>query len=701
MKRLDTIATIAIGLLTLGLLAGCRGDSAPDAGSEAEDRQAGAAVPVQLGGLRLPSDTVRFSVLIQGNEAGSEEMWVDETGHVRFHFAFNDRGRGPDLDARVGLNERGIPVVIETSGVDYLKSPVEERFQLQGSTATWKNQGEDGSRELDGDALFIPMNGTPAMGALAARALLQAPDWRLPLLPAGDMYLEKVEDRRFERTSETGTESITATQYAISGLGFSPSYVWLDEAGLYFGSADGWFGVVREGWDAALPEMHAAQQERNAAWLGQLAEDLPERPTVAVAIQGARLFDPHTLSMTPGVTVVVEGNRIAAVGPDGEVSIPSEARVVDAEGKTLLPGLFDMHVHLSPIDGVLHMAAGVTTVRDMANDIDQLLDMRQRFDDGTAIGPRVIMAGFMDGPGPYAGPTKVLVDTEAEIREWIARYDSLGYEQIKIYSSIETELVPAITDAAREHGMKVSGHIPAFMTAEQAVLQGFSEITHANMLFLNFQGDTLDTRTPARFTAVAQYGAELDLESDSVQDFLQLLKDREVIVDPTVSIWEGMFTGRPGEVSPNFESVADRLPPTVRRGYLAGGLPVPDEMDMRYRESFQRILDMVAEVYEQGITIVPGTDAMAGFALHRELELYERAGIPAAQVLRIATLGSAEVAGRADQLGSIEPGKLADMILVDGDPTARMSDIRNVRLVMKDGVLFDAASLYRAIGVAP
>jgi imidazolonepropionase-like amidohydrolase len=405
--------------------------------------------------------------------------------------------------------------------------------------------------------------------------------------------------------------------------------------------------------------------------------------------------------VTPGVTVVVEGSRIAAVGPDGEVSIPAGARVVEAEGKTLLPGLFDMHVHLSPIDGILHMAAGVTTVRDMANDIDQLLDMRQRFDDGTAIGPRVIMAGFMDGPGPYAGPTKVLVDTEAEIREWIARYDSLGYEQIKIYSSIQTELVPAITDAAREHGMKVSGHIPAFMTAEQAVMQGFGEITHANMLFLNFQGDTLDTRTPARFTAVAQYGAELDLESDSVQDFLQLLKDREVIVDPTVSIWEGMFTGRPGEVSPNFEPVADRLPPTVRRGFLAGGLPVPDEMDMRYRESFQRILDMVAEVYEQGITIVPGTDAMAGFALHRELELYERAGIPAAQVLRIATLGSAEVAGRADQLGSIEPGKLADMILVDGDPTARMSDIRNVRLVMKDGVLFDAASLYRAIGVAP
>jgi imidazolonepropionase-like amidohydrolase len=311
------------------------------------------------------------------------------------------------------------------------------------------------------------------------------------------------------------------------------------------------------------------------------------------------------------------------------------------------------------------------------------------------------MAGFMDGPGPFAGPTKVLVDTETEIRDWIDRYAELGYEQIKMYSSIQPELVPTIVDAAHSHGMRVSGHIPAFMTASQAVRAGFDEIQHVNMLFLNFLGDTLDTRTPLRFSAVAQHAVELDLNADSVQSFIRLLRERDVVVDPTVGIFDAMFRARPGSVSPQFAAIADRLPPTVRRGYLNGGLPVPEGMDGRYRESAGRMLDLVFELYRQGVRIVPGTDAMAGFALHRELELYERAGIPAPEVLRIATLGAAEIAGRADVLGSIEPGKLADLILVDGDPSVRMADIRNVDLVMKDGVLYDPAALYAAVGVLP
>jgi imidazolonepropionase-like amidohydrolase len=221
------------------------------------------------------------------------------------------------------------------------------------------------------------------------------------------------------------------------------------------------------------------------------------------------------------------------------------------------------------------------------------------------------------------------------------------------------------------------------------------------MLFLNFLGDTLDTRTPLRFTAVAQHAVELDLDADSVQSFIGLLRERDVVVDPTVGIFEAMFTARPGTVSPQFAAVADRLPPSVRRGYLAGGLPVPDGMDGRYRESAGRMLDLVFELYRQGVRIIPGTDAMAGFALHRELELYQRAGIPAPEVLRIATLGSAEVAGRDDVLGSLEPGKLADLILVDGDPTVRIEDIRKIDLVMKDGVIYDPEALYAALGVAP
>jgi len=644
-----------------------------------------------------PGDTLRYAVLMQGNAAGHEAIWTEADGSHRFHFEFNDRGRGPDLDAAVTVDASGTPVAVEIEGVNYLKVPVEERYSLVEGHAEWSAPGETGEADVDGPALYLAMNGTPGMNALAFRALLAAPGGSLPLLPAGEARIVEAERRVFE----TGGGTLAATLYELHGIAFAPTYAWLGDDGRFVGTRTGWVDIVREGFEDALEEMAEIQQSRESEWLAGLAATLPERPESGFAITGATLFDPSSLTTRPGMTVVVEGDRIAAVGPDGEVDIPADARTIDAGGRTLLPGLHDMHVHLSPVDGILHIAAGVTSVRDLANNTDQLLNLRGRIEEGTAIGPRVTMAGFMDGPGPFAGPTKVLVDEEEEARDWIRKYADMGYEQIKIYSSIDPELVPAIADETHKQGLRLSGHIPAHMTAEGAVRAGFDEIQHANMLFLNFLGDTLDTRTPVRFTEVARKGAELDPAADSVQRFIDLLVERDIVVDPTVMIFEGMFTGRPGQVTPGLAAVAERLPPTVRRGLTAGGLPVPEGMEARYRASHRRMLDLVAELHRRGVRIVPGTDAMAGFALHRELELYAEAGIPPAEVLRIATLGSAEVLGRQEELGTIEVGKLADLVLVDGDPTSSLAALRRTWLVVKGGALYDPARLYEAIGVAP
>jgi imidazolonepropionase-like amidohydrolase len=168
-----------------------------------------------------------------------------------------------------------------------------------------------------------------------------------------------------------------------------------------------------------------------------------------------------------------------------------------------------------------------------------------------------------------------------------------------------------------------------------------------------------------------------------------------------VAVFEEMFLGRPGQVSPGYEAIAARLPPQVRRGLLQGGLPVPEGMDERYRASFEAMLAMVRLLHEAGVRMVAGTDAFAGFALHRELELYVRAGIPAARVLQMATLGAARLLGRDAELGSIAPGKLADLVLVDGEPIWNIPDIRKVELVLKDGKLFRSAELYRAVGIQP
>jgi imidazolonepropionase-like amidohydrolase len=204
----------------------------------------------------------------------------------------------------------------------------------------------------------------------------------------------------------------------------------------------------------------------------------------------------------------------------------------------------------------------------------------------------------------------------------------------------------------------------------------------------------------ARFTEVSAHGAEIDPGSAQVKAFIHLLLEHKTVVDPTLAIFEGDLD-RPGKVSVGYAAVADRMPAQIRRGFLYGGLPVPAGMDQRYRDSFQQMLKMAKTFYDSGITLVAGTDSLAGFTLHRELELYQQAGIPAPKVLQLATFGAARVMKRESEVGSIASGHLADVILVDGDPSRSISDIRKVKTVVKDGVVYQTADLDRALGVKP
>jgi imidazolonepropionase-like amidohydrolase len=374
--------------------------------------------------------------------------------------------------------------------------------------------------------------------------------------------------------------------------------------------------------------------------------------------------------------------------------------VIEARGKTLVPGLWDMHAHVTGNDGLLNLAAGVTTVRDLANDIDDLLARKKRIEEGTELGTRIVMAGFMDGPGPYQGPTKVLVSTAEQGRAWVDKYAGLGYVQIKLYSSIAPELVRPIAEEAHAKGLRVSGHVPANLTAAECVELGYDEIQHVNFLLLNFMPDVKETRTPARFLEPARRAADLDLASPEVRAFIDLLKKRGTSLDPTLAAFESLFLDRPGTIAVGVAKVAHRLPVQVRRGFMAGSLPVPPGMDERYRKSWDKALALVHELWAAGVPIEAGTDALAGFSLHRELELDAQAGIPAPQVLQLATFGAARIMRLDQELGTIEPGKLADMALVDGDPAADISAVRNTVLVVKDGILYRPAELYGELGVA-
>ena len=640
--------------------------------------------------------TLRYTISSNGRVAGSEVDTYLPDGLVESTFEFNDRGRGPKISAVYLLDANGLPIRVDESGNDYLKAPVDEHFDVKGGLAHWKSTAENGNAPVG--AFYVSNNGAAAELAFLVAALQKAHGAPVHLLPAGEARLERLTDL----TLEDHGQKLHVTDFAITGLSFEPQTLWLDDQQRFFAIPGTWFAFLREGWEKTNDQLYAIDIKMRDQRYARLAKDLAKHPSHSVAIEHVRLFDSEQAIMREDQTVVVTGDHFTTVGPASSVNPPADAEHIDGTGKTIVPGLFDMHVHAQALDGILNIASGVTSVRDMGNDIDQLQHLQDQWQNGTAIGPRVWKSGFIDGHGPFQAPTGLYADTAAEAEAAVNRYADLGYVQIKLYSSLNPDFVPAIAKLAHARGLRVSGHIPNGITAAQFVEDGADEIQHINFIFLNFLASQVkDTRTPERFTAVGANAAKLDLQSQPVNDFIQILLNHHTTVDVTLGTFEGMFTQRPGQASPDLVPVLKRLPAQVQRSAYSGGLPVTAENDQLYKDSYRAMLAMTKRMYDAGIPILAGTDGTAGIMLHRELELEAQAGIPAAKSLQIATFNAARLLKQDRELGSIAEGKRADFLLVDGNPAEHISDIRRCRIVMKNGTLYNSGDLYAAVGIQP
>jgi len=649
----------------------------------------------------IPKDAVVRMWLADKTPSGQDAVWKSPDDTIHEFFQFNDRGRGPKIYTTYRLDSRGLIVSEESKGVDYMKSPVEERFSLAGSEAVWSNKAENEKQSNASGKFFIDLNGGPESGTILARALLSSESaGKLPVLPSGKAVIRKLQSVPVEASGQKST----ATLYEISGLGFTPNYLWLDDDQQFLAVTSAWGALVRHGFESSVSQLRESQRQAEIARASELAKALSHKPSGDLVIRNVTLFDSPAGKLLPNQRVTVRGERIASVEPDDGRPTAANSQAIDGRGKILLPGLWDMHAHLFPTYAFLDIAAGVTTVRDLANSIEELGKLRQQIQDRTQIGPRVVLAGFIDGPGPFEGPVKILAATPEEARQQVDRYADLGYVQIKIYSSVKPELVPIIAEEAHKRGLRVSGHVPSGMIAEQFVRDGADEIQHMNFIFLNFMPDVKETRTPARFIEPGKRGGDVDLNSQRVNDFIAFLKQHHTVIDPTMAIWEATYLDRPGQPSRTDAAIFARLPVQAQRDSrtAAQALDASDPAtDKQYHAAYANMVRMVKKLYDSGIQIVAGTDESNGYALDRELEIYAEAGIPAPEVLRIATIEAAQVMHLDKDLGSVSPGKYADMILVNGDPTKQMSDIRHVDTVIKNGVVYKPAELYPAFGIRP
>ncbi|NOT74472.1 MAG: amidohydrolase family protein [Cyclobacteriaceae bacterium] len=639
------------------------------------------------------ADTTRYSIVTTEKISGKQLMWSDAPGKISYLYQYNDRGRGPKL--RVDLTiSNGEVIYRKGTGVDYFKGAVMETYENSGGIAKWKNSLEDDQRKVTGPVLYSPYESVPGEIEWMLKLLMKQHIHEMETLPAGKLKATHIKNH----SAKVNGFPEELELYSFTGSGGPPEYVWVTPKHEFFASIGGWMSTIKFGFEFLIPELKKLQDEMEEDYFTEQSLTFTQKPNTPVAIKNVSVFDSKTGKVSSDQTVVIDKGKILKVGKTKNIEVLPGYKVIEGKGKMLLPGLWDNHSHFDMTQGLYHLAAGVTNIKDMANSLD-LPEIKKKVDSDELMGPEIsVMSGFVDFAGPYAGPTGKIVKTLEEGLAGINYYADHGYQQIKLYSSIPVDWVKPLAAEAHKRGMKVCGHVPSFMTAERAINDGYDQIIHLNMIMLNFMGDSIDTRSMGRFIKVGERAKNIDLNSPAVKKFIQLLKDKKIVVDPTAAIFEGMFVNEPGKLAAGYESIQSTFPAEYKRGLYHGGLPTMKGREADYRQSYDKMLKMLQMLYANGVTFVPGTDDFPGFALQRELELYAKAGVPNAEVLRKATYISAQVAGKDAELGSIEVGKKANLILVDGDPVKNISDIRKVDLTIKNGHLYDPKAMYASYG---
>lgn len=640
------------------------------------------------------AETEELSIVQNGETVGHVRAERDGN-RVSVDYLVDNNGRGPRHREEIEIGAGEIPVAYSVQGRSLMGGPVAETYRWQNGQASWRSQADEGSAAAAQPRLYIVNDHSPYALGLYARALLADADHQIDVLPAGRLRIERVR----ALTIGEGPRAIPVTVYRIDGIDLAPDYVVLDRDNRLFAAG----GAIRKGWEAQAPVISRLTAEIGAEQARTLQQRLAHRFSGPVRIRNVRIFNPRTGQLSPISTVVVMRDRIARISPGREEGpAPGGQAVIEGEGGVLVSGLHDMHSHNNLRSGLFYLAAGVTSVRDQGNMNSALLRLMEQLDSGVVAGPRIVRNGFVEGRSPFSARNGFVVDSEAAALDAVRWYADRDYWQIKIYNSMNPAWVPAIAREARRLGLGVTGHIPAFTTPDAMIRAGYDEIAHINQLMLGWlirEGE--DTRSPLRLTAMAR-AADLDLNSGPVRATIDLMRERNIAQDTTAVILERLMLSRAGTVADGDAPYLDHMPIGYQRYRRRTFVPLETpEADQAYRQGFERLVQVLRLLHDNGIRLLPGTDDGTGFTVHRELELYVRAGISPAETLRIATLGMEEYIGRAHELGSIERGKLADFFLIAGDPTRDISAIRRPRMVMRGGVVYFPNEIYTALGIRP
>ncbi|MET0934858.1 MAG: amidohydrolase family protein [Luteibacter sp.] len=651
---------------------------------------------VALSTAAFAADSARYTVIFGGVNVG--HVHVDTKANLTtIDYNVKNNGRGPTMAETLTLGADGLPTSWVISGTTTFGSKVNERFNRDERRATWLDSVGKGQAVLKEPAIYVAQSGSPWSLQIYARALLKQPGLTMRGLPGGTLKLAKGDSISVDGKGG----ALQVTRYELSGIETEPETMLLDAQGGLFASVTPEVVVVREGYEAEEVRLRKLAADWSTERFAAIQREVAHDYGGPVRIRNVRLFDPKTSALTAPVSVVVSGKQIAAVEPVDSPATPGET-TIDAAGGTLIAGMYEMHGHLGQEDALMNVLAGITSVRDMGNDNAVLDSLIQRIEAGEIAGPHVIRSGFIEGKSPFSANNGMVVDSQEKAIDAVRWYGARGYWQVKIYNSMNPAWVPAMVEEAHRLGMRVAGHVPAFATADQMIEAGYDEITHINQFALGWViGQGEDTRTLFRLTALKRLPA-LDLNSAKVQHTIDLMAKGKKAIDPTLGIHENLVFNKDGQVPPGATDYLSHMPIGTRRDAMKAWIDTSAPGDaLAYRQAFDKLIGVVRQLHEKGVFIVFGTDTGGSFTYHRELELYQKAGMTAPGILKRATWDSAQYVGQEQSSGSIEKGKRADFFLVPGDPTKDLKAIKTIAMVVKDGVFYYPSEAYPKFGIEP
>ena len=597
-------------------------------------------------------------------------------------FKFVDRGSPVPLKAELKVTPALEPLGLTIKGNVARSATVNDKVSISGGQAYIKVDDSVYDKTLRPST--FPIAGYAP--TIIQQVLIQY--WKkqhepasINTLPVGSVQIRKdgYDTLQFEN------RPLILERYTIGGLIWGNEFVWTDKQGQVISIITNdaefdKFEAMREAYESLMPTLigksatYSMRLFTKSASMGGRADKL-------IAITGGTVYDVVNEKPIPDAVVIIENGIIKKVGKQSDVTIPAGAKIIDAIGKMIFPGLWDMHAHFEQAEwGPAYLGAGVTTVRDCGNEFDFINAIKYAIDNGKGVGPLILKAGIIDGKGQYALGV-IQADTKEEAIKAVDRYKENGFAQIKIYSSVKPAIVKAICDEAHKQGLTVTGHIPNGMTLQQGVDSGMNMVNHIQYVY------SIMKRNKDR---------SINFDDSTSLAAINFIKQHNVVIDPTAGVFEMAFRSVKDDITvlePAFYTLPLPLQAMLKN---TGMEPANSE---RLKPIYQSMLIIVKKLHDAGVTIVAGTDqGFPGYSVPRELELYVQAGLTPADAIQTATITPAKAMGLDKTTGSIEEGKQADLIIVDGDPLKNIRDIRNVTVVIKAGHIYDPHKLHTLVG---